>query len=119
MPNACMVGLISGASIAEQVKQPVDDIEDRLREICGQLQVLHAQVVALAHRGRRHRGMGVAGLGVRSLAHWLCWQGGLSAPRAAETVRLAVARTMHPEVMDALSEGNIGGSEGDRHQGAG
>jgi hypothetical protein len=84
---------------------PATSIEDRLREVCGQLNVLHAQLVELAAEaaatGAWH------GTGVKSLAHWLTWQGGLAPGRAHDVVRLAEARTTHPATMAVFEEGRL------------
>ena len=47
-------------------------IEDRLRAVCGHLNVLHAELVALAAEALATGAW--AGDGLRSLAHWLNWQ---------------------------------------------
>ena len=87
------------------VSEPVAPIEDRVREVCGQLNVLHARLVELASEaletGAWH------GCGVKSLTHWLSWQCGLSPRRAAETARLAEAESTHPQVMDVFAEGAV------------
>lgn len=84
---------------------PAASIEDRLREVCGQLNVLHAQLVELAaeaaQTGAWH------GAGVRSLAHWLTWQGGIAPARAHDVVRLAEARTTHPATMAVFADGAL------------
>ena len=72
------------------------DIEDRLRAVCGHVNVLHAELVELAAEALE---TGVwAGHGVRSLSHWLSWQAGLSARHAAEITRLAEARVTHTKM---------------------
>jgi hypothetical protein len=93
------------AAFADPVEAPADDIEDRLREICGHLNVLHGQLVELTAEAAESGSW--QGWGVRSLAHWLCWQGGLSPQRAAETVRLAAAHSTHPQLIGALSDGAV------------
>ena len=80
-------------------------IEDRLRVVCGHLNVLHAQLVALA--GEALESASWHGQGVRSLAHWLTWQAGISPAHALEVVRLADARETHPQVMDQFAEGSL------------
>jgi hypothetical protein len=80
-------------------------IEERLRTVCGQLNVLNAQLVELAAEalttGSWH------GWGVKSLAHWLTWQAGISAGHARQVVRLAEARDTHPAVMSAFAAGAL------------
>ena len=84
---------------------PAVDIEERLRTVCGHLNVLNAQLVELAaeamETGSWH------GCGVKSLAHWLTWQAGISAGHAREIVRLAEARDTHPQVMGEFAEGAL------------
>jgi Domain of unknown function (DUF222)/HNH endonuclease len=81
------------------------DIEERLRTVCGQLNVLNAQLVALAAEaldtGSWH------GCGVKSLGHWLTWQAGISPRHADEIVRLAEARDTHPAVMATFAAGAL------------
>ena len=42
---------------------------------------------------------------MRSLAHWLTWQAGMSPGHAREVVRLAEARETHPAVMSSFAAG--------------
>jgi hypothetical protein len=84
---------------------PAVDLEERLRTVCGHLNVLNAQLVELAAEalatGSWH------GAGVKSLAHWLTWQVGISQGHAREIVRLAEARDSHPRVMAAFADGAL------------
>ena len=82
-----------------------DDIEARLRAVCGHLNVLHAQLVELAAEALETGAW--EGHGVRSLTHWLSWQGGLSPRHAREIARLAEARSSHPAVMSTFAAGAI------------
>jgi hypothetical protein len=82
-----------------------DDLEDRLRVVCGHLNVLHAELVELMAEALEAGVWDVHG--VRSPAHWLSWQAGLSPAHAAEVVRLAQARVTHPAVMSTLAAGAI------------
>jgi HNH endonuclease len=93
------------ATVTDPVPEPVADIEDRLRAVCGHLNVLHAELVALAAEALETGSW--EGWGVKSLAHWLTWQAGISPGRAIEVVRLADARVTHPQVMDAFAEGAL------------
>lgn len=77
------------------------DIEERLRAVCGHLNVLHAQLVELAAEALETGSW--QGWGVKSLAHWLTWQAGISPSRAREVVRLAEARSTHPAVMSTFA----------------
>ena len=74
--------------------EPAVDIEDRLAVIVGQLNALHAQLVDLVAEARDTNAW--AGVGIRSLTHWLTWKAGVTNPRAAQLVRLAAATTTPP-----------------------
>jgi hypothetical protein len=89
----------------EPVTEPDASVEDRLRAVCGHLNVLHAELVALAAEALETGCW--QGWGIRSPAHWLSWKAGLSPPHAAEIVRLAEARQTHPKVMAAFSDGAV------------
>jgi hypothetical protein len=89
----------------DETAEPSASVEDRLRAVCGHLNVLHAQLVGLAAEALATGCW--QGDGIKSLAHWLTWQAGLSARRAAEVVRLAKAQTTHPEVMRTFREGVV------------
>ena len=82
-----------------------EDIEVRLRGVCGHLNVLHAQLVELAAEALATGSW--QGWGVKSLAHWLTWQAGISPAHAQQIVRLAEARTTHPAVMSAFTAGAL------------
>ena len=81
------------------------DVEERLRTVCGHLNVLNAQLVELAAEALETGAW--QGWGVRSLAHWLTWQAGISPGHAREVVRLAEARGTHPVIMAAFAEGAL------------
>jgi hypothetical protein len=84
---------------------PAVDIEERLRTVCGHLNVLNAQLVELAAEALATGAW--QGMGVKSLAHWLTWQAGISAGHAREVVRLAEARESHPQVMATFATGAL------------
>jgi HNH endonuclease len=84
---------------------PDVDIEERLRTVCGHLNVLHARLVELAAETLATGSW--EGAGVKSLAHWLTWQAGISAGHAREIVQLAEVRQTHPEVMEAFAAGAL------------
>ena len=84
---------------------PDVDIEERLRTVCGHLNVLNAQLVELAAEALVTEAW--AGCGVRSLQHWLTWQAGISPGHAREVVRLAEARDTHPAIMSTFAAGAI------------
>ena len=84
---------------------PVDDIEDRLAVIVGQLNALHAQLVDLVAEARDTNAW--AGLGIRSLTHWLTWKAGVTNQRANALVRLADAKATHPELSTLFADGQL------------
>ena len=81
------------------------EIEERLRTVCGHLNVLNAQLVELAAEALATGAW--QGWGVRSLQHWLTWQAGISPGHAKEVVRLAEARQTHPAIMSTFAAGAI------------
>ena len=83
--------------------EPEASLEERLRAVCGHLNVLNAQLVALAAEALEKGTW--EGMGIRSLSHWLCWQAGISPSHAGEVIRLAEARVSHPLVMGTFAEG--------------
>jgi hypothetical protein len=89
----------------DPVDAPEVSVEDRLRSVCGHLNVLHAELVALAAEALETRCW--EGFGIRSLGHWLTWKAGLSQAHAAEIERLARASVSHPKVMATFAEGLV------------
>ena len=85
--------------------EPAVDIEDRLAVVVGQLNALHAELVDLVAEARATNAW--AGLGIRSLTHWLTWKAGVSNPHAAQLVRLAEARETHPRISEAFEAGRL------------
>ena len=82
-----------------------DDIERRLAVIVGQLNALHAQLVDLVVEARDTDAW--AGVGIRSLTHWLTWKAGVTNERAAALVRLADARRTHPALSRRFADGEL------------
>jgi hypothetical protein len=84
---------------------PATDVEERLREVCGHLNVLHAQLVALVAvvlvSGEWEQ------LGIRSPAQWLSWKAGISPSHAREIIALAEAAGSHPAVVAELTAGAL------------
>ena len=85
--------------------EPAADIEERLAVVVGQLNALHAQLVDLVVEARATNAW--AGVGIRSLTHWLTWKAGVSNPHAAQLVRLAEARETHPRISAAFEAGRL------------
>jgi hypothetical protein len=105
MYDPCMDGDVHAPLEVLHDEEPVLDIEDRLRAVCGHLNVLNAQLVELTAEALATGSW--QGWGVKSLAHWLTWQAGIAPHRAAEVVRLAEARTSHPAVMSTFAAGAL------------
>lgn len=79
--------------------------EPRLREAVSQLNAAQARLIELVAEAAE---TGVwEGVGIRSLAHYLTWQAGLSSRSARELVRIAEARHTHPVVSRLLSAGRL------------
>ena len=83
----------------------VDDLEDRLAVIVGQLNALHAQLVDLVAEARDTGAW--SGAGIRSLTHWLTWKAGVTNERANGLVRLAAAKTTHPALSTLFADGQL------------
>ena len=81
------------------------DIEDRLAVIVGQLNALHAELVDLVAEARDTDAW--SGLGIRSLTHWLTWKAGVTNERASALVRLAAAKSTHPELSTLFADGRL------------
>jgi Domain of unknown function (DUF222) len=91
--------------VGDVTTEPDASIEERLRAVCGHLNVLNAELVALAAEALETGAW--EGQGIRSLSHWLCWQAGISSGHAGEVVRLAHAQTSHPLIMEVFAEGGL------------
>jgi hypothetical protein len=90
-----------GASAATAAAARV--LEPRIAEVCGQLNVLHAEpsrLVADADTSGAWQGHGI-----RSLSQWVGWQTGLAAANVRQLVTLAAARATHPRIVDSFDDG--------------
>ena len=87
------------------IDAPALDVEERLAVVVGQLNVLHAQLVELVVEARVSNVW--AGVGIRSLTHWLTWKAGIDNRHAAQLVRLADARTTHPAISAEFDAGHL------------
>jgi hypothetical protein len=90
---------------ADDADDAVVDVEERLAQIVGQLNALHAQLVDLVAEARRTNAW--AGAGVRSLTHWLTWKAGVTNERANALVRLADAQRTHPQLSQRFADGEL------------
>ena len=78
-------------------------LEDRLADVCGQLNVHHAALVTIAAEALETGGW--QGGGIHSPAHWLAWKTGLSPQRAAQIVGIAKRRDGLPVTLAAFADG--------------
>jgi hypothetical protein len=83
----------------------VPDLEGRIGAVVGQLNVLHAELVELVAEAVDTSAW--AGVGIRSVAHWVSWKAGVSPAHAAELVALAAAGATHPAIMGAFADGEL------------
>ena len=83
----------------------IDVLEGELAEICGQLNVLHARLVAKVATALESGDW--FQYGIHTPAQWLAWQTGLSPGRAREIVRVARARSEFPTVFTAFEGGEL------------
>lgn len=98
-----MYGEWMAAATASETR--ADDLEDRLAVVVGQLNALHAQLVDLVAEARDTDAW--AGLGIRSLTHWLTWKAGVTNERANALVRLADAQRTHPCLSRLFADGEL------------
>ena len=78
-------------------------LEGRLADVCGQLNVHHAALVAIAAEALDTGAW--QGGGIHSPAHWLAWRTGLSPQRAAQIVGIANRRDGLPVPLAAFADG--------------
>jgi hypothetical protein len=83
----------------------VTDLERSVQEVCGQLNVAHARLVELVAEVIETGAW--QGVGLRSPAHWLAWQTGLSSARANEIVQIATRRAELPATVAAFDAGQL------------
>ena len=82
-----------------------EDLEGRIKEVCGQLNSAHARLVELVAEAQQTEAWAV--WGIRSLRHWLTWQAGVASRTADALIRLAEARTTHPAVSERFAAGEL------------
>lgn len=78
-------------------------LQDRIVQVCGHLNVLHAELVTLTAEAVTTSAW--SGEGVVSPQHWLAWQTGLSPERAKQTVHIAQRCTELPVSYAAFNDG--------------
>ena len=80
-----------------------DEFERSLGEVCGRLDVAHADLVSLIVPALE-KGIWV-GHGIRSAEHWVVWKTGVSPARAAELVQIARRAGSLPATMETFGNG--------------
>ncbi len=80
-------------------------LEPRIAEVCGQLNVLFAELVHLV--GEVEATGAWHGQGIRSLSQWVQWQTGLAGGNVRELIALAAARDTHPKVTERFDDGRL------------
>jgi hypothetical protein len=78
-------------------------LELSLSRVCGHLNVLHAEMVALMREALETGAW--QGLGITSPGQWLAWQTGLSLERAREIVKIARRQVELPVTIAAFEAG--------------
>ncbi|GAB3320933.1 HNH endonuclease signature motif containing protein [Geodermatophilus aquaeductus] len=84
---------------------PLDELARRITGAAVRLAAATAAWLALIAEFDRREGWG--GAGIRSCAHWLAWQCGLSPGTAREHVRVARALTRLPRIRAAFASGRL------------
>ena len=78
-------------------------LEDRIARVCGHLNVLHAELVALTAESLATGAW--CGQGIISASHWVAWQTGVSPERAKQIVHIAERSTELPVSYAAFTDG--------------
>ncbi len=92
-----------GASTASEAA--ARGLEPRIAEVCGQLNVLSAELSRLV--GEAAATGAWQGHGIRSLAQWVQWQTGLTGSNVHQLVALAAARETHPRITECFDDGRL------------
>lgn len=77
--------------------------DERLAIVVGQLNAVHAQIVALVAEADATDPWAVSG--IKSLPHWLTWQAGVSPATARQWVDTAAQLESHPATADLFTHG--------------
>ena len=83
--------------------QDTRTIDERLATVVGQLNAVHAQIVALVAEADATDAWAVSG--IKSLPHWLTWQAGVSPATARQWVDTAAQLESHPATADLFTHG--------------
>ncbi len=80
-------------------------LEARVAETVGRINQGHIELVAIAAQAKATGAW--AGPGLRSLAHWLTWQAGVSRGTARRIVDVVEARESHPRLTEVFERGEL------------
>ena len=80
-------------------------LQDRITQVCGHLNVLHAELVALTAESLATGAW--CGEGIVSPQHWLAWQTGVSPERAKQLVHIARRSVELPVSYTAFTDGEL------------
>ena len=81
------------------------ELEPRIAEVCGQLNVLFAELSRLIAQASASGAWN--GQGIRSLTQWVQWQTGFAGGNARQLVTIAEARESHPAITECFDDGRL------------
>jgi hypothetical protein len=79
------------------------EIQDRVGEIAGHLNALHAELAVLT--AEVDDGPMLGGTGLKGTVHWLCWQAGLAPATARRVLTMAQRASDLPEITKLFQDG--------------
>lgn len=86
-------------------EEAISDLLRQIQQVCGELNVAHARLVALTAQALDEDLW--QGWGIRSIEHFLCWQAGLSPSRAKQIAECARRLDELPTVMGEFQTGEL------------
>lgn len=95
----------SPAGDVESVNTSARSAQERLNELAGHLNAVHAAIVEVVAEALADESWGSDG--VRSPQQWLCWQLGISHGESQRLIALAQARQTHPAVSAMFGAGQL------------
>ena len=93
------------SGIEPRAEVAAHELNATMAELAGHVNALHAKLADVLANALETGAWAQAG--VRSPAHWLTWQLGVSSGEANRLVRLAMARETHPVVSGLFAEGRL------------
>jgi hypothetical protein len=104
-PSDVVDDAVAGSLDGVSRSQRLDRVEAEIARVCGQLNVLHAELVALIAEAVQ---CGAAeGHGLRSPGHWVAWQTGSTMGHGTALARLAERSSELPATIAKLTAGEI------------